>query len=92
MATPVDVVALTVTVVGPHHQDVERLLGTLDLLLHRAVDDLLPDVDHVEVAVVVAVQVQRRQPGHQREHDRRDEEHAADGVPLLDPAAPLRLA
>ena len=88
----VDVVARGVAVVGAHHQDVERLLGTLDLLLHRPVDELLADVDDVEVAVVVAVEVERRQAGHQRQHDRRDEEHAADGVPLLDPAAPLRLA
>ena len=54
-------------------------------------DELGRDVDDVEVAVVVPVEVERRQPGDQREHDDGDQEHAADGVPLLDPCPSLRL-
>jgi hypothetical protein len=62
----VDVVALAVAGVGPHHQDVERLLGAgVDVLLVGPVLQLAGEVLHVEVVVEVAVDVDHPEAGRQ---------------------------
>jgi hypothetical protein len=62
----VDVVAGPVAVVGAHHQDVQRLLRPLHLLLGPVLE-LVGDVDDVEVAVEVAVEVDDAETGRERQ-------------------------
>jgi hypothetical protein len=72
--------ALAVPGVGAHHQDVERLLGPLHLLLGGTVLEDIVDLEDGEVAVEVAVEVDHCEAGHEREDEGGDEQHLADCV------------
>ena len=88
----VDVVALAVAGVGAHHQDVERLLRRVELLLVRPVLQLVVDVDHVEVVVEVAVDVDHAETGRQADRDEAGQHHLPYGVVRLGPRPALAAA
>ena len=89
----VDVVALAVAGVGAHHQDVERLLGpSRRCFLSGRFSSWPVDVDHVEVAVEVAVEVDHAEPGRQADRDEAGQQHLADGVVRLGPRPTLAAA
>ena len=69
--------------VRAHHQDVERLAVALVDLLGPVVD-LVEPVDGRQVAVEVAVDDDDRNRRPEGQHQRGDQQHAADGVLALD--------
>ena len=83
----VDVAALAVAAVGAHHQDVERLLRPLDLLLRRpVVAELRGQVLVVEVVVPVVVGEHDRGRRTDAEDEQGRGDHLGDGVPFPQPS------